>query len=99
MLIAEIPWLLEQNDPLYSDVTDNWPQAGGALGRLYAMGVDTQRIFARLPQMREYPDTRIEGATGELTLDSTGRIQRLLPWGQIRNGVLEPAAPSDSGAL
>jgi outer membrane PBP1 activator LpoA protein len=99
LLIAEIPWLLEQNDPLYSDVTGNWPQAGGALGRLYAMGVDTQRIFARLPQMREYPDTRIEGATGELTLDSTGRIQRLLPWGQIRNGVLEPAAPSDSGAL
>ena len=99
LLIAEIPWLLEQNDPLYSDVTGNWPQAGGALGRLYAMGVDTQRIFARLPQMREYPDTHIEGATGELTLDSTGRIQRLLPWGQIRNGVLEPAAPSDSGAL
>lgn len=99
LLIAEIPWLLDNSDPLYSTVTNNWPQAGGALGRLYAMGVDTQRIFARLPQMREFPDTRIEGATGELTLDSSGRIQRTLAWGQIRNGVLQPAAPSQDSPL
>lgn len=99
LLIAEIPWLLDHSDPLYSNVTGNWPQASGALGRLYAMGVDTQRIFARLPQMRQYPDTRIEGATGELTLDASGRIQRNLPWGQIQNGILQPAAQSDSSPL
>lgn len=99
LLIAEIPWLLDHSDPLYSDVTGNWPQASGAIGRLYAMGVDTQRIFSRLPQMRQYPDTRIEGATGELSLDASGRIQRNLSWGQIRDGILQPAAPSDSSPL
>lgn len=99
LLIAEIPWLLDRSDPLYGEVTSNWPQATGALGRLYAMGIDTQRIFARLPQMRQYPDTRIEGATGELTLDANGRIQRNLPWGQIQDGLLQPAAPSNSSPL
>jgi len=99
LLIAEIPWLLNHSDPLYGAVTGNWPQAGGALGRLYAMGVDTQRVFARLPQMRQYPDTRIEGATGTLSLDQDGRIQRQLSWGEIHNGVLQPAPDSSTNAL
>ncbi|MGI3129775.1 penicillin-binding protein activator [Halopseudomonas pachastrellae] len=99
LLIAEIPWLLDHNDPLYGAVTGNWPQAGGALGRLYAMGVDTQRIFARLPQMRQYPETRIEGATGTLSLDQGGRIQRELSWGEIQNGVLQPATEDGSNAF
>ena len=94
--------VLDVDDPgdgLYGAVTGNWPQASGALGRLYAMGVDTQRVFARLPQMRQYPDTRIEGATGTLSLDQGGRIQRQLSWGEIQNGVLEPAPDSSANAL
>jgi len=91
LLVAETPWLLDQDDPLYASVTSNWPQAAGPLGRLYAMGIDAQRIFSRLPQMRQYPDTRIDGATGLLSLGQGGRIQRDLAWGQIENGLLEPA--------
>jgi len=91
LLVAETPWLLEQDDPLYQSVTASWPQAAGPLGRLYAMGIDAQRIFSRLPQMRQYPDTRIEGATGLLSLTQGGRIQRDLAWGQIEDGLLKPA--------
>jgi len=91
LLVAETPWLLEQDDPLYQSVTASWPQAAGPLGRLYAMGIDAQRIFSRLPQMRQYPDTRIEGATGLLSLTQGGRIQRDLAWGQIEDGLLRPA--------
>jgi len=95
LLVAETPWLLDQDDPLYSSVTSNWPQAAGPLGRLYAMGIDAQRIFSRLPQMRQYPDTRIDGATGLLSLGQSGRIQRDLAWGQIQEGLLEPAVLDD----
>jgi uncharacterized protein len=95
LLVAETPWLLDQDDPLYSSVTSNWPQAAGPLGRLYAMGIDAQRIFSRLPQMRQYPDTRIDGATGLLSLGQGGRIQRDLAWGQIQDGLLEPAVLDD----
>ena len=87
--------LLERNDAWYSSVSQNWPQASGALGRLYAMGIDAQRIFSRLPQMQEFNDTRLDGATGELTLTEDGRVRRALEWGVIENGQIQPAGPSD----
>ena len=55
------------------------------------MGIDAQRVFNRLPQMRQYPETRIDGATGLLSLTQDGRIQRDLAWGQIQDGLLQPA--------
>ena len=90
LLIAEIPWLLERSDNLYHSVVDSWPAAAGPMGRLFAMGVDAQRIFSRLLQMQEQPDTRIDGATGRLSLDPDGRIRRELSWGQIVDGQLQP---------
>ncbi|WP_339647977.1 penicillin-binding protein activator [Halopseudomonas pelagia] len=88
ILVAETPWLLTRSDSLYDSVTQNWPQAGGALGRLYAMGIDAQRIFTRLGQMQQYPETTVNGATGILSLSSDGRIRRELSWGVIQEGRL-----------
>lgn len=92
ILVAEIPWLLSRNDSLYQPVTQNWPQASGALGRLYAMGIDAQRIFSRLPQLQQYPDTRVNGATGQLSLSTDGRISRQLSWGVMEAGELSPTS-------
>lgn len=92
ILIAEIPWLLDGNDHLYDSVVENWPAAAGPMGRLYAMGIDAQRIFSRLLQMQEQPDTRINGATGTLSLGADGRIRRILGWGEIIDGQLHPLA-------
>lgn len=91
IMVAEIPWLLTRADNLYEPVSRSWPQASGPLGRLYAMGVDAQRIFRRLPQMQEFTETRIEGATGTLLLADDGRVHRQLQWGVIENGRLVPA--------
>lgn len=88
ILVAETPWLLSRSDSLYESVTQNWPQAGGALGRLYAMGIDAQRIFTRLPQMQQYPETTVNGATGVLSLSPDGRVSRELAWGVIQEGRL-----------
>lgn len=96
LTIAEIPWLLHNSDRLYDTVVDSWPAAAGPMGRLYAMGVDAQRIFNRLLQMQEDPEMRIAGATGTLSLDQDGRIHRELSWGEIVDGQLHPvnsAAP------
>jgi hypothetical protein len=94
IVIAEIPWLLTRDDTLYAQVTDNWPQAQGPLGRLYAMGIDAQRVFTRLPQMQQHAETQINGATGRLTLTEDGRIRRELSWGTMHQGQL--AATSDN---
>ncbi|SDR75947.1 hypothetical protein SAMN05216421_0240 [Halopseudomonas xinjiangensis] len=94
IMVAEVPWLLSRDDELYASVSQSWPQATGALGRLYAMGIDAQRIFSRLPQMRQHTETRLDGATGELTLTEDGRVSRATEWGVIEDGQVRPAGPS-----
>jgi outer membrane PBP1 activator LpoA protein len=86
---CETPWLLDANDPLRSQVDSQWPQAGGSLGRLYAMGADAFRLASRLDQLKALPDTRIEGLSGSLSLNPAQRIERQLPWAAFRDGQIQ----------
>ncbi|ROM97195.1 penicillin-binding protein activator [Pseudomonas brassicacearum] len=86
---CETPWLLDANDPLRRQVTAQWPQAAGSLGRLYAMGVDAYRLAPRLGQLKALPDSTIEGQSGTLSMTSSQRVQRQLPWAQFINGQVQ----------
>ncbi|MEX6502353.1 penicillin-binding protein activator [Pseudomonas zhanjiangensis] len=86
---CETPWLLDVNDPLRQEVTRQWPQAGGSLGRLYAMGVDAYRLAPRLDQLKMLPDSRIEGLSGSLSLNPAQRVERQLPWAEFRDGQVQ----------
>lgn len=83
------PWLLDANDPLRQQVNNQWPQAGGSMGRLYAMGVDAFRLAPRLGQLKALPDSRIDGLSGSLSLNPTQRVERQLPWAEIRGGQIQ----------
>jgi outer membrane PBP1 activator LpoA protein len=86
---CETPWLLDANDPLRRQVTAQWPQAGGSLGRLYAMGVDAYSLAPRLGQLKALPDSRIEGQSGSLSMTQNQRVVRELPWAQFVNGQVQ----------
>ncbi|RLU07475.1 hypothetical protein CS078_10730 [Pseudomonas prosekii] len=86
---CETPWLLDANDPLRKQVTAQWPQAGGSLGRLYAMGVDAYRLAPRLGQLKALPDSRIEGESGSLGMTQNQRVVRQLPWAQFVSGQVQ----------
>ncbi|MHC8365384.1 penicillin-binding protein activator [Pseudomonas sp. ZT5P21] len=86
---CETPWLLDANDPLRKQVTAQWPQAGGSLGRLYAMGVDAYRLAPRLGQLKALPDSRIEGQSGSLGMTQNQRVVRQLPWAQFVSGQVQ----------
>jgi outer membrane PBP1 activator LpoA protein len=86
---CETPWLLDNSNPLYQQVVAQWPQAGGSLGRLYAMGIDAYNLAPRLSQLKNLPDSRIDGLTGQLSLNSAQRIERLLPWAEIQGGQVQ----------
>ncbi|WP_248798919.1 penicillin-binding protein activator [Pseudomonas sp. MWU13-2105] len=86
---CETPWLLDANDPLRKQVAAQWPQANGALGRLYAMGVDAYRLAPRLGQLKALPDSRIEGLSGSLSMDPGQRVARQLPWAQFVSGQVQ----------
>jgi outer membrane PBP1 activator LpoA protein len=86
---CETPWLLNANDPLRQQVTAQWPQAGGSLGRLYAMGIDAYRLAPRLTQLKTLPDSRIDGLSGSLAIGQGQRIERQLPWAQFVDGKVQ----------
>ncbi|MGL4317948.1 MAG: penicillin-binding protein activator, partial [Pseudomonas sp.] len=86
---CETPWLLDANDPLRQQVDSQWPQAAGSLGRLYAMGVDAYRLAPRLSQLKALPDSRVEGLSGNLSLNAAQRVERQLPWAEFRNGQVQ----------
>lgn len=83
---CETPWLLDANDPLRQQVSNQWPQAAGGLGRLYAMGVDAYRLAPRLGQLKALPESRLDGLSGSLSLNPAQRIERQLPWAEFRGG-------------
>ncbi|SDH84096.1 penicillin-binding protein activator [Pseudomonas abietaniphila] len=86
---CETPWLLNAADPLRQQVTTQWPQAGGSLGRLYAMGIDAYRLAPRLTQLKTLPDSRIDGLSGSLAIGQGQRIERQLPWAQFVDGKVQ----------
>lgn len=86
---CETPWLLDNSNPLQQQVAAQWPQSRGSLGRLYAMGIDAYVLAPRLSQLKSLPDSRIDGLTGQLSLNSAQRIERLLPWAEIQSGQVQ----------
>lgn len=89
---TETPWILNPNLPLRQQVEQQWPQAGSALGRLYAMGADAYRIAPLLTQLAMLPAMQIEGLSGYLRLNAQRQIERTLLWAQFQKGQVVPVA-------
>ena len=87
--LCETPWLLNPSNPLRQQVSAQWPQANGSLGRLYAMGVDAYRLTPSLGQLKALPDSRIDGLSGSLSMSQSQRIERQLPWAEFVNGQVQ----------
>nr|WP_298136074.1 penicillin-binding protein activator [uncultured Pseudomonas sp.] len=92
ILFCETPWLLDSQEPLRQQVSSQWPQAAGSLGRLYAMGADAFRLAPRLTQLKALPDTQIDGLSGSLSLNPAQRIERQLPWAMFHDGQVQRLA-------
>ncbi len=86
---CETPWLLNAEDPLRQQVITQWPQASGALGRLYAMGADAYRLAPRLGQLSTLPESRIDGLSGSLSINPNRRVERQLPWAEFVDGTVQ----------
>jgi len=73
---------------LRRDLQQYWPQRGGSM-RLYSMGFDAYRLVGSLYN-GERSSWPVRGMSGDLNLDTAGRVHRALPFAQFRNG--RPAA-------
>ncbi len=94
---ADTPWIIAPQSwirylpDLYREY---WPEER-RLGRLHAMGYDAYHLVAPLFGARSGLMAEIDGATGVLFLDGSGRVHRRLAWAEFRSGEPVPLPPPD----
>ncbi len=99
MMFGDMPWVLSESTAhrgMRPDLENYISDAGNALQRLYALGIDAFNIIGALNTLRNYPYERFDGETGSLSLDNNLRVRRQLTWVKFRSG---RPAPVDQGNL
>ena len=83
---CDIPWKLTNDGSTKQLIVDTWSGASSQLAPFYALGVDVHRLYPRLQQLKKFPEEKIFGATGILTLNKDNIVNRSLMWAQFRDG-------------
>ncbi len=84
--IPLMPWFVEKNLPLRSNIQKLWKESRSQLAPLYALGVDAWRLYPRMEQMARSEGAQLFGATGILTITPNRDVQRTLKWQHFSNG-------------
>ena len=92
ILVTDSPWLLHDQPGLPSRkaMGRDLDSADGAAARLFAFGIDAYRLSGYLQHLTGVVDARIDGATGQLSLDGFGNVSRQPAWAMLNNGRLRP---------
>ncbi|MDH3715387.1 MAG: penicillin-binding protein activator, partial [Gammaproteobacteria bacterium] len=89
LVYLDIPLLLDNGSDAQSlreQVRGHWPQEVQRYIRLFALGVDAYNLIPDLEKLRNSPDLRLPGFTGELYIDVERRVHRQLRWGIFEKG-------------
>ncbi|MBT8421384.1 MAG: penicillin-binding protein activator [Gammaproteobacteria bacterium] len=89
VVFGDMPWVLQDSQDaatLRSAVMAAWPESAPKYLRYYALGIDAYRIIPRLKGLRTRNFESFKGETGELSVDSEGRVNRTLLWARIYRG-------------
>lgn len=89
---CDAPWLFGPvpGRPDRSALSNTIDSANGFGGRLFAFGMDAYALLPYMQWLLTHPESYINGATGQLTADSFGRIHRVVGWAQFNNGIAMP---------
>ena len=103
IMFADTPWLIDPQPwiaELPQQFAEYWPDER-RLARLHAMGYDAYNLIAAIFASRGGEMMEIDGATGTLFLDLSGRVHRRLAWAQFQGGevVALPRMESDGGPI
>ncbi|WP_438970194.1 penicillin-binding protein activator [Methylophaga sp.] len=92
LYIPDIPWMFAENaeqDPAYQSLQNQSAENFGGLLRLYAMGVDAYRLVSEINTLSRDPEQKYHGATGVLSINAQGQVERGMPWARFKQGELE----------
>jgi len=77
--------------PDRNEISRDLSSASGLGARLFAFGMDAYALLPFMDWLLAHPDTYLDGASGQLAVDSFGRIHRLLAWARFSDGVARPS--------
>lgn len=91
---GDAPWLYDAQPglPDHATLAQQLDTAAGPAGRLFAFGMDAYALMPWLDWLHSHPSSYVPGATGQLTMDAQGRIQRTPIWVQFQGGSAHPVA-------
>ena len=98
IIFCDMPWTLEHNsnwEHLQQAINEYWPDNASRYKRLYALGIDAYRIIPYLSPLGSNMFGAYPGVSGNLSLDSQGKISRALRCAKFHRGLpvlLEPVA-------
>ena len=84
---TEIPWLLSHSSPIRKDI--HYLAGENSYEKFYAMGTDTYLLAPRLQLMESFPESKAQGFTGNLGINSKLQIRRELEWATFDRGVVK----------
>jgi len=82
----EMPWMLSSTIDIKKQINNIIPESSQKYMRFYALGVDAFNLAPRLTLLKEVNDSKINGQTGILSMNSIGQINRDMEWAKFRKG-------------
>jgi len=82
----EMPWMLSATIDIKKQINNIIPESSQKYMRFYALGVDAFKLAPRLTLLKEVNDSKINGHTGILSMNSRGQINRDMEWAKFRRG-------------
>ena len=92
LFINDIPWVfpeIAERDPAYQVLQQQQPASFNQLIRLYALGVDAYRLANELNRLSHSPTDDFQGATGLISIDDNGYVNRQLQWATFSSGKIQ----------
>lgn len=97
VIFDDMPWTLEESGSV-ADMRDAlhkaWPNNFSNNSRLYALGFDAYRLVPLLYNTHGIAQA-VQGVTGFLSMDPSGRVHRRLDWASFEDGNADLLAPVD----
>ena len=88
MVFGDMPLVIGGGDSaMTARFRDDWPRLGANATRMFAFGGDAYRLVDKLPRMRYQSGLSIAAATGVLSVNLNGRVQRELSFAKFVKGV------------
>ncbi len=82
IVFSDIPMLLNDDESFNKEFNSLWPNSTNGDKRLHALGMDSYSLIHYLPVMKLVHNYKVEGKTGQLTINDQCIVQRKLAWAE-----------------